>query len=188
MTPNGPRRVEARLCSLQDFKPNHESPSIDFLAVHIWPDNWEESHELLSVCFVSRQSDSMCARPPFHVLQANSTFCATANPSCGVQFVENFLTSHTAVATALGKPMIVEEFGKTLDAGVPQSGPERIQDFSAIYGALSTSLAAKGPIQGVPRSLESLGHSSQHLTLPRRVASSCCKCQPCQRSQTCLLL
>ena len=151
MTPSGPKTFETCLCSLQDFKPNHDSPSIDFLAVHIWPDNWEESLDLPSVCFVPRQSDSMCAMPPFYALQANSTFCATANPTCGVPFVENFLTSHTAVATALGKPIIVEEFGKTLDAGVPQSGPERIQDFSAIYGALSTSLVAKGPIQGVPQ-------------------------------------
>ena len=95
----------------------------------------------------------MC-QPPFHVLQANSSFCdGFANPTCGVQFVENFLSSHVAVATALGKPLIIEEFGKGNLAGVPQSEPERIQDFSAIYNALSTSLAANGPIKGVPQLL-----------------------------------
>ena len=27
----------------QDFIANHASPSIDFAAAHIWPDNWEVS-------------------------------------------------------------------------------------------------------------------------------------------------
>jgi hypothetical protein len=26
--------------SLKDFLENHKNPAIDFVAIHVWPDNW----------------------------------------------------------------------------------------------------------------------------------------------------
>jgi mannan endo-1,4-beta-mannosidase len=58
----------------QDYLPNHVLSTIDYAAVHLWPDNW------------SRGTD----RP------------------WGVAWV----AAHAAQAALLGKPLVLEEFGK----------------------------------------------------------------------------
>lgn len=57
----------------QNFSANHAPKSIDFAAIHLWPDNWE-----------------------------------IWDP----EFLDLWIQQHVKDASAMGKPLLVEEFGK----------------------------------------------------------------------------
>ena len=64
-------------------------------------------------------------------------------------FTKSWLTSHINNAKSLGKPLIVEEFGKSLDMRSPQTIAEvRDPVFAAVYDALSDSLESDGTFKG----------------------------------------
>ena len=75
-------------------------------------------------------------------LQSNETYCDGGNPSCGTAFGQAFIDSHAANARAAGKPIIMEEFGKTLD------GSSREALFETVYRSLNASLGEQGGLQG----------------------------------------
>ena len=56
------------------------------------------------------------AEPWLLRVQVNTTYCGFDNPSCGPQFVSDWVSSHMDDATQLGKPVIMEEFGKQIAA------------------------------------------------------------------------
>ena len=65
-------------------------------------------------------------------------------------------------AQALGKPFIVEEFGKSVDMRDPGT-IAKVRDpvFSAVYDALSDSLKSDGIFKGRPPALLQHSHSWQ---------------------------
>ena len=66
-----------------------------------------------------------------------------------VSFINSWLTSHINNAKSLGKPFIVEEFGKALDKHDADS-IAKVRDpvFTAVYDALSDSLDSDGSFKG----------------------------------------
>ncbi|KAL3133319.1 hypothetical protein ABBQ38_007197 [Trebouxia sp. C0009 RCD-2024] len=108
-----PSPGEGQWCSLtgQNFTQNHAPDSIDFAAVHIWPDLW-----------------------------------TIKDP---VTFIGSWLTSHIDNARSLGKPFIVEEFGKSLSKRDPGTIAEvRNPIFKVVYDQLSDSLDSDGYFKG----------------------------------------
>jgi len=75
-------------------------------------------------------------------LQANESYCGGGNPACGPAFAQAFMDSHAANARAAGKPIIMEEFGKTLD------GSSREALFETVYRSLNASLGEQGGLKG----------------------------------------
>lgn len=79
-----------------------------------------------------------------------------------VAFTKSWLSSHMKNAQALGKPFIVEEFGKSVDMRDPGT-IAKVRDpvFSAVYDALSDSLKSDGIFKGRPPALLQHSHSWQ---------------------------
>lgn len=67
----------------QDFLSNHALPGIDYLSIHMWPDNWGRTD---------------------------------------LDFGKIWMNGHLAQARLLGRPLVLEEFGK---AGSGESHPAR---------------------------------------------------------------
>lgn len=72
--------------------------------------------------------------------QANETFCNTGNPSCGPNFVSNWLEAHKEDAASLGKALVVGEFGKQLGGAEPY--------FRVVYDSYSNSTARGENLRG----------------------------------------
>ncbi|KAK9802579.1 hypothetical protein WJX73_007058 [Symbiochloris irregularis] len=103
----------------QNFSAQHSPASIDFAAIHFWPDLWE--------------------------INQSTTFD-----------VDAWFTQHQQNAQQLGKPLILEEFGKNVTLGNGSSNAleasiqsQRAPVFQMIYGLLSSSLSSGGPLRGV---------------------------------------
>jgi len=90
----------------QSFQVDHSDPNIDFAAIHLWMNNWEDATE---------------------------------------QFVDSWLRQHIADARAIGKPLLVEEFGAW---GVQQYLEQRDGWYKLIYDILEEDSNAFGPTQG----------------------------------------
>ena len=75
-------------------------------------------------------------------MQSNETYCDGGNPSCGAAFAQAFIDSHADNARTAGKPIIMEEFGKTLD------GSSREALYETVYRSLNTSLSEQGGLKG----------------------------------------
>jgi len=76
-----------------------------------------------------------------------------------VSFTTAWLTAHIANAQSLGKPFIVEEFGKSINARDPTTiSTVRDPVFTAVYNMLNSNLKADGIFKGMLNSSsESLG-------------------------------
>ncbi len=101
----------------------HEPAEIDYLTAHIWPQNWGWAD-------------------PKNL--AGTTPTAEAN-------TRNYIARHVALATRLGKPLVIEEFGYPRDAGgfdpgTPTSYKDRI--YRVIYDAVLESVRRGGPLVG----------------------------------------
>lgn len=67
-------------------------------------------------------------------------------------FETQWLTSHQQQATLLGKPLVLEEFGKaTLQASVSDATrtAQRLPIFTQVYTSFNQSFYGNGPLQGV---------------------------------------
>eukprot|EP01025_Chloroclados_australasicus_P061239 TRINITY_DN801_c1_g1_i1.p1 TRINITY_DN801_c1_g1~~TRINITY_DN801_c1_g1_i1.p1 ORF type:complete len:974 (-),score=120.79 TRINITY_DN801_c1_g1_i1:2457-4940(-) len=128
----------------QDFVKNHAIPQIDFATVHIWSDNW----------------------------LGHVDFCGHINQNKGfdysfgcqiwkekLDYTKKWLLLHIEDANKLGKPLIVEEFGKTvmasriadflLDGERANEGPElRDWFFKAVYQEIELDMQMDGNTQG----------------------------------------
>ncbi|MEG3167042.1 cellulase family glycosylhydrolase [Sphingomonas sp. LB3N6] len=102
----------------------HKSPSIDYLTAHIWPNNW--------------------------------TWMDAGNLAgtydAGAAKVADYIDAHIRLATTLGKPLVIEEFG------YPRDGQAAYDPFIAteykdrfyrqIYAAVEANAKAGGPLAG----------------------------------------
>lgn len=76
-------------------------------------------------------------------------------------FTTAWLTSHIANAQSLGKPFIVEEFGKSINArDATTISTVRDPVFTAVYNMLNSNLKADGIFKGKL-------HSSSNKTNPK---------------------
>jgi mannan endo-1,4-beta-mannosidase len=101
----------------------HRPPVIDYLTAHIWPLNWSwvDSADLAGTW------------------------------TAGEDKVRDYMATHEAIATELGKPLVFEEFGFPRDGGRFDPGsPTRFKDrfYRLIYAAVEESLAKGGPLAG----------------------------------------
>ncbi len=110
----------------QDFTATHKDPAIDYATIHIWPENWG-----------------------WYDPKNPSTYAA-AEEKCAAYFEK--LAKETA---ALGKPMVLEEFGlardwEPLHDNFDPASPTTIKDkfYAALYGLVLKSTASGGPAAG----------------------------------------
>ncbi|MGN7161714.1 glycoside hydrolase 5 family protein [Sphingomonas sp. SAFR-052] len=101
----------------------HAIPEIDYLTVHIWPNNWDWV----------KQTDlaSTAAR--------------------GETLTDQYIADHVALARQLDKPMVIEEFGYPRDGGsndpaVATTYKDRF--YGRIYSAAIKDMRDGGPIAG----------------------------------------
>lgn len=105
------------------YKTAHSFPEIDYLTAHIWPLNWG---------WVDAKDI-----PGTH--------------QASLLQVGDYIAQHTALATELGKPLVIEEFGYPRDGGGydPRAKTGFKDDFyRQIYTAVEVSMMSNGPIVG----------------------------------------
>jgi mannan endo-1,4-beta-mannosidase len=110
------------------FKTTHASPHIDYTTCHIWVENWGK------------------------YTAADST---TANLQAAVDFALEYIDVHNTQAVALGKPLVLEEFGLARDAWAPTGGydpatPVTYRDtyYQSLFVEVESLMAAQGAIAG----------------------------------------
>ncbi|MBN8813093.1 MULTISPECIES: cellulase family glycosylhydrolase [unclassified Sphingomonas] len=105
------------------YRAAHGFPEIDYLTAHIWPLNWG----WVDAGNLAGTNEASFAR------------------------VREYIARHIALATELGKPLVIEEFGYPRDGGGydPESAT-RFRDlyYKLIYDAVEASARAGGPITG----------------------------------------
>jgi len=102
----------------------HRSTAIDYLTTHIWPNNWSwmEAGKLAGTY------DAGAAR------------------------VADYIAAHIRLATTLGKPLVIEEFGYPRDGAtaydptIPTTFKDRF--YRQIYTAIEADVARGGPLAG----------------------------------------
>jgi mannan endo-1,4-beta-mannosidase len=106
-----------------DFTANHDGPDIDYTTIHIWPQNWGW----------------------YDPADPDGTFdAAIANG-------RSYFDEHAAAAAALGKPMILEEFGLAREGNSydPNSKTALRDSFlAAMYDRVYMSASGGGPAAG----------------------------------------
>ncbi len=105
------------------YKAAHAIPQIDYCTAHIWPLNWS---------------------------WIDAKNLAGTN-AAGLANARDYIAQHIALATELGKPLVIEEFGYPRDGG--GYDPESATSFKdayyrLIYDAVEASVSTGGPIQG----------------------------------------
>lgn len=101
----------------------HDSPDIDYLTAHIWPQNWG-------------WADPANLAGTFPTVKANT---------------ESYIRTHIALAERLGKPLVIEEFGFPRDGGsFDPSAATSFKDrfYAIIYDAVLESARRGGPLVG----------------------------------------
>jgi mannan endo-1,4-beta-mannosidase len=109
--------------NMQVFEAVHADKNIDYATIHIWPKNW------------SWFKDTSIAKSFDDVILKTT----------------NYIDAHAAVTNALGKPLVIEEFGLPRDSHAFSTGSTtffRNQYYAAIFEKLITSAHAKGNISG----------------------------------------
>lgn len=101
----------------------HDTPDIDYLTAHIWPQNWG------------------WVRPD----ALGETFAHAE------RLTQDYIREHVQLARELGRPLVIEEFGFPRDEGrfAPSSTMEyRDRFYALIYGAVAESIRTDGPLMG----------------------------------------
>ncbi len=101
----------------------HSSPDIDYLTAHIWPQNWG-------------WADPKNLAGTWPTVETNT---------------RDYIAKQAAIASRLGKPLVIEEFGFPRDNGSfdPTATVEfRNRFYGLIYGAAVESQRSGGPIAG----------------------------------------
>ena len=111
----------------QDFVKTHSAPAIDYVTIHIWPQNWD-----------------------WYDPKRPATYKAKAEPLAIAYFKK-----HEKEAAAMGKPLVLEEFGlarewlplkNNLDPASPTANKDLY--YAALYKLVSDSIASGGPAMG----------------------------------------
>ncbi|PSC67829.1 Mannan endo-1,4-beta-mannosidase 1 [Micractinium conductrix] len=104
----------------QDFRANHAHAAIDYAVIHMWPDNWRE-------------------------------------PNYDINWARDWITSHAqarawtaagggaSAAAEIGKPLVLEEFGKEASEG--QITSVRDPWYQMVHGLVEDSLATGGSLR-----------------------------------------
>ena len=104
-------------------KAEHAIPEIDYLTCHIWPLNWG---------WVDAKN-------------------LAGTEQAGAAKVADYIAQHIRIATELGKPLVIEEFGYPRDGGsYDPSAATAFKDryYRQIYSAVEADVARGGPIAG----------------------------------------
>ena len=119
----GSEGLKGGLESAEIVLAEHAIPEIDYLTVHIWPNNWDWV----------QQTD-------------------LANTAArGEMLTDQYIADHVALARQLDKPMVIEEFGYPRDGGsndpaVATTYKDRF--YGRIYSAAINDMREGGPIAG----------------------------------------
>ncbi len=106
-----------------DFTANHDGPDIDYTTIHIWPQNWGW----------------------YDPDDSDGTFGEA------IESARAYFDGHAAAAAALGKPMILEEFGLARDGNSydPNSTTALRDSFlAAMFDRVYMSASGGGPAAG----------------------------------------
>jgi mannan endo-1,4-beta-mannosidase len=110
----------------QDFKQTHAGPNIDYLTVHIWPQNWGW----------------------YDPTKPNTYAYAETR-------ARSYLQAHLTIASELGKPLVLEEFGLARDWGSNQEIYDpaattiyRDRFYAAMFEEIYNSMLSGGPAGG----------------------------------------
>jgi mannan endo-1,4-beta-mannosidase len=101
----------------------HSSPDIDYVTAHIWPQNWG-------------WADPKDLPGTWPTTERN---------------VRTYLGRQVAIASRLGKPLVIEEFGYPRDGGSYDPGtPTTYKDryYKLIFDSVDHSVRSGGPLQG----------------------------------------
>jgi mannan endo-1,4-beta-mannosidase len=100
----------------------HSSPAIDYMTAHIWPQNWS-------------WADPKDLPGTWPTTEKNT---------------RDYFARQVAIAQALGKPLVVEEFGFPRDNGYEPGTPTVYKDkfYSLIYELALDNMRAGGPVAG----------------------------------------
>jgi len=111
----------------QDFVKTHSAPGIDYVTIHIWPQNWD-----------------------WYDPKRPATYKTTAEPRAMAYFRK--LADETR---AMGKPLVLEEFGLARDWATKRNNldpasPTANRDlyYAALYKLVLDSIASGGPAAG----------------------------------------
>ena len=110
----------------QDFRQTHAGPAIDYTTIHIWPQNWG--------------------------------WYDPADPSSYAEAEANalkYLAEHAGMSAALGKPLVLEEFGlardfEPLNDIYAPAAPTALRDlfYAAMFNAVYASASSGGALAG----------------------------------------
>lgn len=110
----------------QDFVKTHGAPGIDYVTIHIWPQNWSWYDPKRPVTY------------------------KTAEPLAIAYFEK-----HAREAVGLGKPLVLEEFGLARDWATKRNNLDPASTtitkdlyYAALYKLVEDSIAAGGPAMG----------------------------------------
>ena len=110
----------------QDFVKTHSGPGIDYVTIHIWPQNWDWFDPKKPSTFRSAEAKSIA-----------------------------YFQAHAREAAAMGKPLVLEEFGLARDWAPLHDNfnPASMTTFkdlfyAALYRQVIDSIAAGGPAAG----------------------------------------
>ena len=118
----GSEGSKGSLESIDLFRRAHASPTIDYAVFHLWPKNWGW----------------------FKVDRHQETIPESLSNA------EAYFREHVAVADALDKPVVLEEFGLDRDGGLSIDYPVTSRDrlYGRILGLIEESIAAGGSAAG----------------------------------------
>ena len=106
----------------ENFRRVHRVKTIDYAVFHLWPKNWR--------------------------WYRRDEFEATIGPT--LDKARDYALRHLAIADALGKPIVLEEFGLDRDAGLATSCPTTSRDrlFTELFDLIEASAARGGAAAG----------------------------------------
>jgi mannan endo-1,4-beta-mannosidase len=102
----------------------HGGPIIDYVSMHLWPKNWEW----------------------FRADQITETLPPT------LQKASDYINKHIVLATKLGKPVVLGEYGMERDGGTFKVGtPTTARDrfLTHVYSIFYNNASAGGPLVGI---------------------------------------
>lgn len=103
---------------------SHKTPAIDYLTLHVWPNNWGWI--------------SMTDQP--------------ATYEAGAARARDYIRRHIALARTMGKPLTIEEFGLIRDGrGFAPGSPTTFRDrfYRMVFDEVEADIKAGGPTAGV---------------------------------------
>jgi mannan endo-1,4-beta-mannosidase len=104
------------------FRRVHSAKSVDYAVFHLWPNNWG--------------------------WYKRSDFAATIGPT--LEKARDYAQAHIAIADAIGKPIVLEEFGLDRDGGLGVEFPTTSRDklYAELLGMIESSAAHGGAAAG----------------------------------------